>query len=92
MLEDDGSTDVDDTLDLVDVTDTVAESDGIEGLGELLDVGEMDGETVCTAVPCAEIDDVMVGDADGENEARSETETHAEIVRAAEALASILAL
>jgi len=90
ILEDEANIDTDVILDFVDVVVTVGESEGIEGLAELVVVGEIVGVTVCNAVPRDEIDDVIDNSPDAENELMLDTEASNEFVGKLVVLTTVL--
>jgi len=90
ILEDEANIDTDVILDFVDVVVTVGESEGIEGLAELVVVGEIVGVTVCNTVPRDEIDDVIDSSADADIESILDTEASNEFVGTLVVLATIL--
>ncbi len=90
ILEDDANIDADVILDFVDVVVIVGESEGIEGLAELVVVGEIVGVTVCNTVPRDEIDDVIDSSADADIESILDTEASNEFVGKLVVLATIL--
>ncbi len=90
ILEDEANIDADVILDFVDVVVIVGESEGIEGLAELVVVGEIVGVIVCNTVPRDEIDDVIDNSPDAENESMLDTEASNEFVGKLVVLTTIL--